>query len=93
MQTYMVIAASGDTVNLRHSTSTQSDVLVKVPVGAQVEGARHDEGWASVSYMGIKGFMMLKFLQPVQDGGLVALEQRVRELEQRVTALEGGKGL
>ena len=92
MQTYKVIAASGDTVNLRYSASTQSDVLVKVPVGAQVEGARHDEGWASITYQGVKGFMMLKFLQPVQDDSMAEIEKRIRDLEQRVTALEGGKG-
>ena len=92
MTQYKIVAASGDTVNLRRYTSTTSEVITKVPVGTLVNGtAVTTEGWTKVDYNGTTGYMMSKFLEPTGEKTLT-LEERVEKLEARVAALEGGVG-
>ena len=92
MQRYKVIAASGETVNMRTSASTTANVIVKVHVGQEVEAEPCQEGWHRVTYMHITGYMMSKFLEPVasEPSDMDKLISRVNMLEARVAAIEGG---
>lgn len=61
-----VVAESGSTVNLRQSPSTSSSIIVRVPLGQEVEvfdDSTH-EGWWQVEYDGNTGYMMSQFLTP-----------------------------
>lgn len=70
-----VIAKSGKTVNLRKSPSTNSTVLVAVPIGSIVLVVEHEnDDWARVSYakgdgIEINGYMMRKYLKPIGEDG------------------------
>lgn len=98
--TGIVTAANGKPVNMRKSPSTQSALVDRVPVGAQVTVNSYDDSWAQIAYRGATGYMMTKYLEisaaaPEAVSG--AMEQRVAELtaavadlQKRVTALEGG---
>lgn len=67
-----VHADNGKPVNIRKSPSTQSTVMLQVPVGTVVTVAHElNETWASIIYQGGQGYMMRKFLEPVgtETGG------------------------
>lgn len=87
-----VHADNGKPVNMRKSPSTQSTVMVQVPVGTVVTVAHElNDTWASINYQGKDGYMMRKFLrksdsEPI-SGTAVAGENRA-DLETAKTALE-----
>ena len=93
MQTMVVTADSGSTVNLRSRPDKSAAVLAKVPIGETVQVLTISCGWATIQREGITGYMMEQYLtaqEAVSAPGSV--EQRLAALEARVTALEGGKG-
>lgn len=93
MQTMVVTADSGGTVNLRARPDKSASVLAKVPIGEAVQVLSLSGGWATVQRDGITGYMMEQYLkaqEAVSAPGSV--EARLAALEARVTALEGGKG-
>lgn len=93
MQTMVVTADSGSTVNLRARPDKNAAVLVKVPIGETVQVLTISGGWATIQRGGVTGYMMEQYLKAqkvVSTPGSV--EARLAALEARVTALEGGKG-
>ena len=58
-----VLADNDYPVKMRKLPSTQSSVIMQVPLGSIVEvRSEVDDTWAAISYMGKDGYMMRKFL-------------------------------
>lgn len=91
MQTMVVTANSGSTVNLRARPGKAAPVLAKVPIGEVVQVLGVENGWATVQRDGVTGYMMAQYLK-AQGEASPTLEERVKQLEERVMALEGEKG-
>lgn len=91
MQTMVVTADSGSTVNLRARPDKSAAVLAKVPIGETVQALTISGGWATIQRGGVTGYMMEQYLK-AQGEASPTLEERVKQLEARVTALEGGRG-
>lgn len=67
-ETMIVTAESGQYVNMRESTSVNSRLIVRVPVGSEVTVIKTDKnGWTGVKYKRYEGYMMTKFLKPKED--------------------------
>ena len=99
--TYKVIAASGDTVNLRGEPSTTASIIKRIPIGSIVKGnSCAAEGWTAVEADGAHGYMMSKFLQKQDESSVIdelikqvdELNKKIDLVEARVYALEGGVG-
>ena len=74
----LVIAQSGNMVRLRKNPSDKAETLYKVPLGATVQVLAQAEGWATVEYQGMRGYMMAEFLQTaeqsqIEDGEAVSI--------------------
>lgn len=70
-ETMIVTAESGKDVNMRESTSVNSRLIVRVPVGSEVTVIKTDKnGWTGVKYKRYEGYMMTRFLaeKPETDG-------------------------
>lgn len=91
MQIMVVTADSGNTVNLRTRPDKAAPVLAKVPIGEAVQVLSLSGGWATVQRDGVTGYMMARYLN-AQGEAAPTLEERVKQLEERVAALEGGRG-
>lgn len=55
--------ATGNTVNMRRVPSRSSDIIAKVPVGAEVQVAGDSGQWCQVEYQGKGGYMMSNYLE------------------------------
>ena len=91
MQTMVVTADSGGTVNLRTRPDKAAPVLAKVPIGEAVQVLGMEDGWAAIQRDGVTGYMMAQYLR-AQGEASPTLEERVKQLEERVAAMEGGRG-
>lgn len=86
-----VCAENGYPVKMRKLPSTQSSIILQVPIGATVEVTGEvDDTWAAINYQGKDGYMMRKFLrksdsEPI-SGTAVAVNRA--DLETMKTALE-----
>ena len=86
-----VYAENGYPVKMRNLPSTQSGIILQVPLGATVEVTGEvDDTWAAINYQGKDGYMMRKFLrkndsEPI-SGTAVAVNRA--NLETVKTALE-----
>lgn len=65
--TAKVTAPSGSTVNMRMRPNEDAAVVVRVPIGSTVEVQTQADGWARIVWNGTVGYMMDKFLSPVDD--------------------------
>lgn len=90
VQTMVVTADSGSTVNLRTRPDKTASVLAKVPIREAVQVLGMEDGWATIQRDGVTGYMMAQYLR-AQGEASPTLEERVKRLEERVTALEGVK--
>lgn len=83
-----VTAVSGRTVNLRANPSEKARVLKSVPVGSVVDvlDDSTDPNWAWISWNGIQGWMMSKFLTVPENIDLHTELEHLRE--QLVNAIE-----
>lgn len=89
MQTAIVAAPSGKTVNLRKEASAHSAILCAVPVGAEVYvpdwNAAPD--WARVTFGQDAGYMKTEFLTPQDEKSrLVALLEQALALAKKMEA-------
>ena len=91
VQTMVVMADSGSTVNIRTRPDKAASVLAKVPIGETVQVLSVENGWATIQRDGVTGYMMAQYLR-AQGEASPTLEERVKQLEERVAALEGGRG-
>lgn len=91
MQVMVATADSGNTVNLRVRPDKAAPVLAKVPIGEAVQVMAVEDGWATVQRDGVTGYMMAQYLK-AQGEATPTLEERVKQLEERVAALEGVQG-
>lgn len=86
-----VHAENGYPVKMRKLPSTQSSIILQVPLGATVEVTGEvDTVWSAINYQGKDGYMMRKFLrksdsEPI-SGTAVAVNRA--DLETMKTALE-----
>ena len=87
VQTMVVTADSGSTVNLRTRPDKTASVLAKVPIREAVQVLGMEDGWATIQRNGVTGYMMAQYLR-AQGEASPTLEERVKRLEERVTALE-----
>lgn len=60
-----VIGPAGETVNLRGMPSKSAAVKERVRVGETVSAGTDRNGWRSVAYNGVAGYMMSEYLQDV----------------------------
>lgn len=98
METAKVVlpaGATGSTVRMRKGTSTKSDVIALIPVGATVNVLSDMGQWMYIEYAGKDGYMMSDYLEYGQRGenGLSAedteaIEQVLERLESMVTELQ-----
>lgn len=58
-----VIGPAGETVNLRSMPSKSATVKERVRVGEIVSAGADKDGWRSVAYNGVIGYMMTEYLQ------------------------------
>lgn len=75
MRVELPIGGKGKTVNLRAKPTTDSIVLVRVPVGEHVTGQEIVSGedgnyWRKVKYQGTSGYMVETFLIQVNDADI-----------------------
>lgn len=96
MQTAIVAAPSGKTVNLRSGPSERYNIVAQVPVGDTVNMyCECDDEWAEIGYNGTRGYMMRKFLKKIgepNDGDTVAVTLDRNTAESLFTALKGALG-
>lgn len=90
-KTAIVKADSGSTVNLRIRANTSAALVERVPIGSTVEVLGTGSKWSKVKYGTKAGYMMTKFLitEEEKPDTELTLEERVAQLEKRVSALEG----
>lgn len=91
VQKMEVTAESGGTVNMRAKPDKAASVLAKVPIGEAVQVLGMEDGWATIQRDGVTGYMMAQYLR-AQGEASPTLEERVKQLEERMAALEGGRG-
>ena len=60
-----VVAKSGSTVNLRNKPDKSGKVLKQVKLGEIVTVTGGEDGWYSVIYGDLKGYMMMQFIQEI----------------------------
>ncbi|MDR3050808.1 MAG: SpoIID/LytB domain-containing protein [Oscillospiraceae bacterium] len=63
----MVAVSAGQTLNLRAAPTTSAPVLRTLPSGAQVTYDDYTAGWCRVSYGAWQGYVMSKYLSPLDD--------------------------
>ena len=65
MDTYsaVVTAPPGGFVRMRKMPTTDSDTIIKLPVGKTVTVREEAAGWAQIEYDGLVGYMMDQYLQ------------------------------
>lgn len=90
VQKMEVTAESGGTVNMRAKPDKGGSIVAKVPLRTEIDVLAMDGEWATVMFEGLTGYMMAQYLKESGDGK-ETLEERVKRLEERVTALEGRK--
>ena len=86
----VVVADSGSNVRMRKRPTTDSETLVKIPLGETVQVNESAQGWAQIEWQGETGYMMTKFLQKVEDEEDVppmSTETRLALLEETVAEL------
>lgn len=82
-----VVAVSGRTVNLRAKPTEQSTVLKSVPVGSTVEVLDDtDPNWTKIRYLYYDGWMMSKFLVPIEQEDLQNELREIRDELAKVLA-------
>lgn len=64
-----VYEVTGKNVALRQGMSTASDVLIRIPTGAMVDGVSAGSDWIQVAYQGKQGYMMAEYLKAVNAVG------------------------
>lgn len=67
-QTAIVWAEKGSTVKLRYKPSTSCNLYWDVPIGSVVTVDKYEEDWSKVTWNGISGYMMTRFLQFDENG-------------------------
>ena len=89
--------AKGNTVNMRESYSTTSDIICRVPVGEKVDLLEDKGQWCKIRYNGRSGWMMSNYLE--YDGqndetGTTALSDDERDqIEQALKAIDSASDL
>ena len=95
--TAVVRAESGSTVNLRTRASASAPLAERIPVGTVVVILSSGTKWSKIKHGSRTGYIMTEFLAPEHSGEKPAeekaaeepsLEERVSQLEQRVSLLE-----
>lgn len=103
LYTAEVIAESGSTVRMRSKPLKNAPIVANVKVGTQANILEATSDWCQIEVDGKHGYMMSKFLNKlgsVQESegnrndsiDILALAERVANLESRVASLEGGVG-
>lgn len=101
LYTAEVIAESGSTVRMRSKPLKNAPIVANVKVGTQANVLEATSDWCQIEVDGKHGYMMSKFLNKlgsVQESegdqndsiDILALVDRVTNLEERVAALESG---
>ena len=78
------------TVNMRREPSMSAAIIDKLKTGTVVTRIGEQDVWSHVNAQNKTGYIMSQFLVPYSDDGGITktLEQRVADLERRVSALE-----
>lgn len=85
----MVVSGNGRAVNFRREPKKLGTPYMQLPVGTQVTLLGPlDETWCQISYQGLTGWMMSRFLQPLDDAGNVQDDDLLCDVLERLTALE-----
>ena len=67
MQILMNGSVVGRKLNLGERPMIESTKLVQIPDGAQDLGQNYKDNWYSVSYDGLSGYVMKKYVQIISD--------------------------
>lgn len=62
-----VVADSGKTVRMRRTPAANGAIVKNIPIGSVVDVLDELDEWAKVSYDGLDGYMMRKFLSKVKS--------------------------
>ena len=84
-----VVAATGNTVNMRKSPSTSSGVLTAIQLGQIVDVISTTGDWSQITWNGKSGYMMSKYLLKVDgsDGNKVWYVRIECESEEQANAI------
>lgn len=72
----VVYSENGKPVKMRPTPSTNKPYIAEVPYGAQVEILEQADGWATVRWNGLRGYMMSEYLRTI---GMVTAEPETGE--------------
>lgn len=78
----------GGALNLRDEPSKYGDRLCQIPDGTVLKITEEQDDWALTSYAGNVGWVMKKFLEPVEDGPADLITIPRRELEEMRNMLD-----
>lgn len=82
-------------INMRKQASINSALIAKIPQNTEVEMLGKGSQWTRVRYNGIEGYVMNKFIIAGASDDMVpvnSVEERLADLERRVTMLENQVG-
>lgn len=75
-------------LNLRAAPSSTAKVLAQIPNGTQLEVSSTTSDWSEVTYNGIKGYVMNKFLGEIKPITKADLQKIYDSLKQAQAAIE-----
>ena len=62
-----IVSTDGGSLNLRNNASTSSEVITKMPDGAEIQVIESDGSWALVTYNGVNGYCSMDYLTAVSE--------------------------
>ena len=98
VETAIVMAPDGDTVNLRDEPRKSGQRLNKMPVGSVVEVITRGSEWSKIRFKGTVGFVMSEFLADENaesaDGDLIQVSKaELMDVYHKIGALIGERSL
>ena len=87
MKTFVNTANKG-TLNMRAEPVATAKVLARIPYGTQLEVSMTTSEWSEVTYNGIKGFVMSKYLGENKEITKADLQKIYNSLQQALQTIE-----
>ena len=87
MKTFVNTPNQG-TLNMRAEPSTTAKVLAQIPNGTKLEVGTITETWSEVTYNGIKGYVMNKYLGENKDISKADLQKIYDSLKSTLATIE-----
>lgn len=91
VETAIVYAESGKTVNMRKAPKSTASVVMEVPIGATVVVFEKGDSWSQIQYRDKSGYMMtrfLKFEEEPQNNAEELIQQAIDLLNQALNQMK-----